>query len=129
MSGVMTVTEQEVFAFTYSAPEQAEVRKIREKYLPKEQTKLERLRELDEQTTSQGTAVSLVFGILSTLILGAGMSLCLVLGNDWFVTGILIGCVGFVGMAAAYPIYKRLVRKAREKAAQEILKLSGELLQ
>ena len=123
------MTEQDVFAFTYSAPEQTEIKQIREKYLPKEQTKLERLRALDEQTTSLGTAVSLAHGIVFTLILGAGMSLCLVLGSDWFATGILIGCVGLTGMAAAYPIYKKLVKRAREKAAPEILKLSSELLQ
>ena len=129
MSGVMTLTEQEVFAFTYSAPEQAEVRKIREKYLPREQTKLEQLRALDEQTTSLGTAASLALGILFTLVLGAGMSLCLVLGGDWLVPGILVGCVGLAGMAAAYPVYKKLVKRAREKAAPEILRLSSELLQ
>ena len=123
------MTEQEAFVFTYSAPEQAEVKRIREKYLPKEQTKLEQLRELDEQTTSLGTAVSLALGIVFTLILGAGMSLCLALGGDWFAAGILIGCVGLAGMATAYPIYKKLVKRAREKAAPEILRLSSELLQ
>ena len=34
------------FEYTYSAPEQEEIRKIREKYLPKEETSMDRLRRL-----------------------------------------------------------------------------------
>ena len=32
------MAEKEVFEYTYSAPQQSEVQKIREKYLPKEVT-------------------------------------------------------------------------------------------
>ena len=41
------MTEKEIFEYTYSASQQSEVRKIREKYLPKEVTKLDQLRALD----------------------------------------------------------------------------------
>ena len=41
------MADSEVFEYTYSAPEKSEVARIREKYLPKEETKLDRLRALD----------------------------------------------------------------------------------
>ena len=66
------MAEKEVFVYTYSAPRQNEVQKIREKYLPKEVTKLDQLRALDAGVTRQGCAVSLVHGILYSLVLRSG---------------------------------------------------------
>ena len=47
---------KESFEYTYSAPEQEEVRKIRDKYLPREEreNKLEQLRRLDRSVTEKG---------------------------------------------------------------------------
>lgn len=120
--------EKAVFEYTYSAPQQSEVRKIREKYLPKEVTKLDQLRALDAAVTKRGTAVSLVHGILYSLILGLGMSCCMVWAGVWFVPGILIGCIGLAGVATAYPIYNHIVKQDREKIGPEILRLSEELM-
>lgn len=122
------MAEKEIFEYTYSAPQQSEVQKIREKYLPREMTKMDQLRALDEQTTKRGTAVSLVHGVLYALLLGLGMSCCMVWAGDLFVPGILIGCVGLAGLAGTYPIYNRLVKQDREKIAPEILRLSEELI-
>ena len=66
------MAEKDIFEYTYSAPQQSEVQKIREKYLPKEVTKLDQLRALDAGVTKRGTAVSLVHGILYALVLGLG---------------------------------------------------------
>ena len=38
---------KETFSYTYSARQQEEVKKIREKYLPAEEDKMEQLRRLD----------------------------------------------------------------------------------
>lgn len=122
------MAEKETFEYTYSAPQQSEVQKIREKYLPKEVTKLDQLRALDAKVTKRGTAVSLVHGVLYSLLLGLGMSCCLVWAGKLFVPGIVIGCVGLVGVAATYPIYNRIVKQDREKIAPEILRLSEELI-
>ena len=43
-------------------------------------------------------------------------------------TGIVVGIVGMVLVALAYPIYNRVLKKQREKIAPEILRLSDELL-
>lgn len=121
------MTEKEIFEYTYSAPQQNEVQKIREKYLPKEVTKLDQLRAMDAGVTKRGTAVSLVHGILYSLILGLGMSCCMVWAGSLFVPGIVIGCIGLAGVTATYPIYNRIVKKDREKIAPEILRLTEEL--
>lgn len=122
------MAEKEVFEYTYSAVRQNEVRQIREKYLPKEVTKLDQLRALDESVTKRGAAVSLVHGIVYALVLGLGMSCCMVWAGDLFVPGVIIGCIGLVGMAVTYPIYNRIVKQDREKIAPAILQLSGEMI-
>ena len=121
------MTEKEVFEYTYSAPRQSEVLKIREKYLPKEVTKLDQLRALDAGVTRRGTAVFLLHGILHTLVLGLGMSCCMVWAGSLFLPGIVIGCIGLAGVAATYPIYNHIVKQDREKIAPEILRLTEEL--
>ena len=120
--------ENENFEYTYSAPQQSEVQKIWEKYLPKEVTKLDQLRAMDAGVTRRGTAVSLVHGILYSLILGLGMSCCMVWAGTLFFPGIVIGCIGLAGVALTYPLYTRLVEQDREKIAPEILRLSEELI-
>lgn len=121
------MAEKEIFEYTYSAPQQSEVQKIREKYLPKEVTKLDQLRALDAGVTRRGTAVSLVHGILYALVLGLGMSCCMVWAGKLFLPGVLIGCIGLAGVAATYPIYNRIVKQDRERIAPEILRLTEEL--
>ena len=121
------MAEKDIFEYTYSASQQSEVRKIREKYLPKEGTKLDQLRALDAGVTRRGTAVSLIHGILCALVLGLGMSCCMVWAGSLFLPGIVIGCIGLAGIAATYPIYTHIVKQDRNKIAPEILRLTEEL--
>ena len=122
--------ENKSFEFTYSAQEQEEIRKIREKYLPPEEreTKMEQLRRLDDSVTQKATVWSLVVGILSTLILGVGMCCCMV-WTQYFVLGIFVGTAGIAGICLAYPLYACLVKKEQARLAPQILKLTEELLQ
>ena len=122
------MADKETFQYTYSAPEQSEVKKIREKYLPKEMTKLDQLRALDASVTRRGNAISVVHGTLYTLLLGLGMSCCMVWAGSWFLPGIVIGCVGLAGVAATYPIYSHIVKQDKAKLAPEILRLTEELI-
>ena len=115
------------FMYTYSAVQNDEVQKIREKYVPKEADKMEQLRRLDANVTKKGTVLSLVVGIVSALILGVGMCCCMVWGGTLFIPGIIVGVVGIAGVAVAYPLYNRITQKEREKIAPEILRLADEL--
>lgn len=116
------------FEFTYCAEEQEEIRKIREKYLPPAENKMEQLRKLDAAVTRKGTAVSLVIGILGCLIFGAGMSCCLVWGDMLLLPGILLGIAGMAAMGAAYPMYAGITKKEKDRIAPQILKLTEELM-
>ena len=117
------------FEYTYSAQEQEEIKKIREKYLPPEEreTKMEQLRRLDADVYRKAEAWSLVVGILSALVLGVGMCCCLVW--NLFALGIPVGVVGIAGVCLAYPLYTWLIRREQARIAPQILKLTDELMQ
>ena len=119
---------KETFSYTYSAKQQEEIKKIREKYLPKEADKMEQLRRLDESVTRKGTIVSLVVGIIGTLVMGFGMSCCMVWTDTMLILGIIVGVVGIAVLSAAYPLYNYVMKKEREKIAPEIIRLSDELM-
>ena len=126
--------ENNSFEYTYSAERQQEIEAIRKKYLPKEEDKMEQLRRLHSIPTEKAQAVSIAIGVLGTLILGTGMSLCMTelgaaLGHLAMVIGILVGLFGLVMVALAYPVYNIVLRKERQRIAPEILRLSEELLQ
>ena len=56
------------------------------------------------------------------------MSLCLLKSGMAFALGILIGVIGMAVLGMAYPLYQRILKKEREKAAPEILRLTEELM-
>ena len=130
--------ENKGFQYTYSAKEQAELKRIREKYTPstKAEDKMERLRKLDAGVTQKAQVVALIFGIIGALILGIGMSLCMsdfaeILGSyrDMaMVIGIPVGLVGGALAALAYPMYNFIVKRERKKIAPEIIRLTDELM-
>lgn len=127
---------KENFSFTYSAQQQKEIEAIRNKYIPQEENKMDRLRKLHAIPTQKAQVESLAVGIIGALIMGTGMSLAMsdlgeILGSHRdmaMLIGILVGIVGMVLVALAYPIYNRTLKKERERIAPEILRLSDELL-
>ncbi len=128
---------KENFNYTYSASEQAEIKRIRDKYTPpaEEENKMAALRRLDARVTSKATNAALTVGILGALLLGTGMSLIMtefgsLLGSFFLAVavGLSLGIVGILLVCLAYPIYNRTLQKGREKAAPEILRLTDELM-
>ena len=128
---------KEGFQYTYSAAQQQEIADIREKYLPKEEDKMERLRKLDHSATQKAQAYSIALGVIGALILGSGMSLFMTdlaqklgfIGYWVMALGIIIGLVGIVLVALAYPAYNLVLKKERARIAPQILQLTEELLQ
>ena len=116
------------FNYTYSAKEQEEVKNIRKKYMPREEDKMQLLRRLDESVNKKSSVISLVIGIIGALIMGIGMSCCMVWADVLFVPGIIIGVVGIALVCFAYPMYNRTLKKEREKIAPEIIRLTDELM-
>lgn len=119
---------QDEFVYTYSAPQNDEIKKIREKYLRKEESTMEKLRRLDKSTSKKGLACSLMLGIGSFLILDIGICFTILRDAILFIPGIIFGSVGIVGIALAYPLNASITKKERERLAPEILKLINELM-
>ena len=121
---------ENTFSYQYSAKENAEVKAIREKYLPKSESKLEELKRLDEAVQTSGMVESLCAGIGGLLIFGLGMCLAMqVIGSGlvMMIVGILIGIIGIAGMFAAYPVYRKVFTATKEKYVPRILELTSEL--
>lgn len=123
----------ETFKMTYSAQQQEEIQAIRKKYAAPEPDKMEQLRALDAGVGKKATGISIAVGVIGTLILGTGMSLTMsdfgkLLGSLSGPLGIVLGVVGLVVLACAYPLYSRVLKKEREKVAPEILRLTDDLM-
>ena len=120
--------ENTTFNYTYSAARNKEVESIRNKYMPREESKFERLKKLDLRVQMAGTIESLCFGIVGALVFGIGMCFFLdVFAGAAWLTAILMIC-GTLLMIPAYPIYRRIARKTRAELTPEILRLSEEIM-
>ncbi len=110
------------------------VQKIRTQYTEKEHTELDELKKLDSKVKKPANIFGYVFGTISALVMGSGMSLVMTdIGSkigieDGMVPGIVIGCVGLVMALANYPIYKNILGNRRKQYADEIIALSDKLM-
>lgn len=124
-------TPHQSFSYTYSPTREDELLKIRKKYTTDEtEAKWARLQALDASVTDKAQLVALILGILSALVLGLGLCCVLVWGTNAakIALGVIVGLIGIVGIAAAYPVYLRIMRRQRDRVAPEILRLTEELM-
>lgn len=119
------------FRYSYSAPteeERREIESIRRAYQSeeKEPDRLDRLRALDGKVRKSAKIAALCLGVAGCLLFGWGMALVL----EWnkFAWGIAFSAVGAALMVAAYPAYRKIFGRNKEKYGGEILRLSEELL-
>lgn len=108
--------------------------KIRTQYMEKESTQLDALRALDAKVKRPVNVFAGVFGTISALVMGVGMSLVMTdLGaavgvNEPMMTGVVIGIVGMLMAIANYPVYKAILSGRRKQYAAEIMRLSDEIV-
>ena len=103
---------------------------IAKDYAPKDNSKIVALKKLDSKAKLPATIFTYSFGIISSLIVGTGMSLAMqVIGSGVasMVAGIVIGIIGFILCGINYPIYKRILEKDKAKYAYEIVELAREI--
>ena len=108
--------------------------KIRTQYMEKTPSELDALRELDSKVKRPANVFAYIFGSISAIIMGAGMSLVMTdiaeivgIANP-MLYGIIIGVVG-MGMAIInYPIYKGILNARRKKYAGRIIELSDKIM-
>ena len=110
------------------------VQKIRTQYIEKEYTQLDELKKLDEKVKRPAAAFACVFGVISAIIMGSGMSLVMTdIGTqlgvaETMIPGIVIGVAGMVMVLLNYPIYKKILDRRRKKYADKIIALSDKLM-
>lgn len=111
------------------------VQKIRTQYTEKKHTGLDELKEMDCKVKRPANAFAYIFGSISAIIMGAGMSLVMTdiaeqigLGIDPVLPGILIGIVGMFMVIINYPIYKSILGARRKKYANKIIALSDKIM-
>ena len=108
--------------------------KIRDQYAEKKVTELDELRELDSKVKRPVNVFAYVFGSISAIIMGTGMSLIMtdigdVIGvSDPLISGVIIGGVGLIMALINYPLYNAMLRSRKKKYAEKILKLSEKIM-
>ena len=108
--------------------------KIRTQYMEKESTELDALRELDAKVKRPANVFAYVFGSISAVVMGAGMSLVMtdigaMLGiASTMIPGIVIGTIGLGMTLLTYPMYKGILNSRKRKYGAEILKLSDKII-
>ena len=108
--------------------------KIRTQYVEKKSTELDALRELDAKVKRPANVFAYVFGSISAIVMGAGMSLVMteigaMIGmTSTMIPGIVIGTIGMLMAIVNYPIYKGILNSRKKKYAEQILKLSENII-
>ena len=97
---------------------------VAKEYMPRETNKVRQLKKLDERAKLPA--------FISAMTLGIGTGMCFGLsvfgtGVIFMVIGVLLGIVGAAICITNYPLYKKLLKKGKEKYAFEILELAKEI--
>ena len=104
---------------------------IAKEYAPKDTSKVVALKKLDAKAKTPATVFAYTFGIISALVMGVGMCLCMgQIGSGTtmsMVIGVIVGIIGMVGAGVNYPIFKRLLEKGKKKYAFDIMQLAKEI--
>lgn len=119
------------FEYKYKAPtqeERQEINNILNDYLPKNENnnKLDYLRKLDFKVKNIPMIVGLNLGIIGTLIFGLGLTCFL----EWnlIILGFIFSLLGMIVAVMAYPLYKVIYKRMKNRYSDEIIKISNELL-
>ena len=90
---------------------------IANEYAPKDTSKVVALRKLDHKAKLPANIAAYFLGIVGSLVIGVGM--CLSMN--------IIGLAGFAAVGCNYFLYKKLLKKGKEKYAFEIIELAKEI--
>ena len=108
--------------------------KIRAQYMEKQVSELDELRALDAKVKKPANIFGYIFGTISAVIMGAGMSLTMTdigtmlgIGSPMPIS-IAVGIIGMIMAIVNYPIYKAILNSRREEYADEILALSEKIM-
>ena len=106
--------------------EKREVERIKAQYEPRKTSKLDELKSLNSSVNNPPVIISLIIGIISTLIFGYGLTLILVWDMLYYGIAVMLFALPF--MLIAYPIYRIILKAKKKKYGADIINLSNELL-
>lgn len=110
------------------------VQKIRTQYTERENTALDELKTLDAKVKRPANIFAYIFGSISALIMGSGMSLVMTDISEMLsisnpmVYGIVIGIIGMLMAIVNLPLYKGILSSRRKKYADEIIAISEKIM-
>ena len=110
------------------------IQKIRTQYTEKEHTELDELKALDRKVKRPAEVFAYVFGSVSAIIMGSGMSLVMTdiaetVGiQNPMLYGIVVGVIGLFMAIINYPVYKGFLNSRRKKYADKIISLSDKIM-
>ena len=108
------------------------IEKIRASYEERKTTKFDELKELDRNVKRPAEVFAYVFGSISSLVLGTGMSLAMkVIGASLpfaMPLGIGVGLLGILLVSINYPMYKGILKRRKKKYSSRIFELTDSLL-
>jgi len=111
------------------------VQKIKTQYIEKQHSALDELKALDKKVKRPANVFAYIFGSISAIIMGAGMSLVMTDISETvgiqnpMLYGIIIGVVGMILAIVNYPIYKGILGSRRKKYADKIIALSEKIME
>lgn len=105
--------------------------RIAEEYAPKTESKVVRLKKMDEKVKRPAFIISMTLGIIGALITGTGMSFIMTdfgpNGQLGLILGIILGVLGFALCGINYPLYLKVLKARKTKYAFEITELAKEI--
>ena len=108
--------------------------KIRSEYTEKKTDELDTLKKLDRKVKRPAEIFAYTFGVISAIVMGAGMSLTMTdigstlgIGNS-FVLGIVIGVIGMLMVIVNYPIYRGILSARKKKYASLVVAASDKII-
>lgn len=105
--------------------------KIASEYAPKQTSKIVALKKLDRLAKRTANIFAYTFGIVSSLIMGTGMSFAMGVIGDGSITsmliGIAVGVIGIIGVSINYFIYVKLLNNGKLKYGNDIIRLAKEI--
>ena len=118
--------KNETFSYTYSSINRQEVEKIRNKYIETKESDFENLKRIDSKITNIATYVSILIGMISSVLFAFGLILCI--NFSIYSLGLSFSFLGFIFMGLNPLINQIFLNSLRKKHSKEIIELSDKIL-
>lgn len=107
-----------------------DIKRIKEEYEKKDNNIVDEIKKIDKKAKLPSIIFGFTFGIISSLIMGFGMSIIFkAILPDMQILGYILGILGIVLVSINYPIYKIIYNKGKLKYQDKIIELSNMVLE